>query len=94
MKEKTKVTQQEVENVFARYSKVVVESLMLSNCQPQLSDRLEDLGADSLDVLSIITKTEKEFDIRIDINSYFWDKSSYLRDNCKDIVRLLKDDGR
>ncbi len=92
MKEKTEVTQQEVENVFARYGKVVIESLMLSDCQPQLSDRLEDLGADSLDVLTIITKAEKEFGVRID--SYSWDKGNRLQQNCEDIARRLKETGQ
>ena len=88
------ISRQDVMSVFAKVRRIVADELFVDekSLRPELS--LEnDCGADSLDVLIIVSKIEKEFDVRLNINSNGWNTGSTLYENCHDVACCLKSNG-
>ncbi len=55
-----------MENTFARIAKVIVEELAVDENEVTAeASFIEDLGADSLDVVELVMAFEDEFDIEI-----------------------------
>ena len=81
-------------SVFAKVRRIVADELFVDekSLRPELS--LEnDCGADSLDVLIIVSKIEKEFDVRLNINSNGWNTGSTLYENSGVFSLMKKESG-
>lgn len=56
----------ERQDTFDRIKAIITEKLKLDDSQLKPDATLQDLGADSLDMVEIILKVEEEFSIEID----------------------------
>ena len=52
-------------NVYDKVIEIISEALIVDEIEVTADSDITDLGADSLDVIDIIVKCEKEFDINI-----------------------------
>jgi acyl carrier protein len=56
----------ERQDTFNKIVDIVVEKLNVQKSMVQGPATLEDLGADSLDIIEIIMKIEEQFDVQVD----------------------------
>lgn len=53
------------ETIFEKLTNIVAEKLHIDRAQVTLGSTMQDLGADSLDMVEIVMRIEEEFNIQI-----------------------------
>lgn len=73
----------DIQDTFQKVADIIAQKLSIDKSKITPQSTLQDLGADSLDIVEIIMKVEEQFNIEID------DEKAERMKNVEDVVKYV-----